>query len=155
MNIHQTPQSKAADHELNACLSNAAPDEPLKEVTTDLRLARILDYEAESLAKPVALEACVGLSNGTLMQIGCRLADVINATTAGLNIENFSRVQPMMDTYLRVMRQVDRYSHLAAELTESRRKAEEKKPLVQATALRGLSKSAASSKRSTTPSSWS
>jgi hypothetical protein len=155
MNIHQTPQSTAADRELNACLTNAALDEPLNEVTPDLRLARILDYEAESLAKPVALEACVGLSNGMLMQMGCRLADVINAATEGLNIENFSRVQPMMDTYLRVMRQVDRYSHLEAELTESRRKAEETKPSVQPTALRGFSKNAAASKRSTTSSSWS
>jgi hypothetical protein len=50
---------KGVDHEPNVFLSNAAPDEPL-EVTPDLRLVRILDYQVESLTKPVALEACRG-----------------------------------------------------------------------------------------------
>ena len=50
------------------------------------------------------------------MQIGCRLADVINEAIVGLKIENFSRVQPVMDAFLRCMRQVDRYSHLVVAL---------------------------------------
>jgi hypothetical protein len=154
MNFNESPEYKVTDHELNACLSNAAPDEVLDEVMPDLRVARILDYEAESLAKPVALEACIGSSNGTLMQIGCRLAEVINEAMVGLKIENFARVQPVMDAYLRCMRQVDRYSHLEAALTESRRKAEEVKPPLQPTALRGNSKSATLSKKSTMPSRW-
>ena len=45
MNFDETPESKAADHELNASLSNAAPDEPL-QVAPDLRQARILEYPA-------------------------------------------------------------------------------------------------------------
>ena len=50
---------KGVDHEPNALLSNAAPDEPL-EVAPDLRLVRILDYQVESLTKPVPLEGCRG-----------------------------------------------------------------------------------------------
>ena len=147
MNIHQIPQSKAADRELDASLSNAAPDEPLDDVTHDLRQARILDYVAESLAKPVALEACIGSCNGLMMQMGCRLADVINEAMVGLTIANFARVQPVMDAYFRSMRQIDRYSHLEAALSESRRKAEAKPP-VQRTAKRGLSNNLTSSEKS-------
>src|SRR3954463_8444251 len=154
MNFNESSKSKAADRELNDCLSNAAPDEALDDVTPDLRLARILDYEAGSLAKPDALEACVGSSNGTMMQIGRRLADVINDAMVGLKIEDFARVQPVMDAYLRCMRQVDRYSHFEAALTESRRKAEEAKPSLQPAALRGASKSATLTKKSTMLSRW-
>ena len=50
---------KGVDHEPNALLSNAAPDEPL-EVAPDLPLVRILDYQLESLTKPVPLEGCRG-----------------------------------------------------------------------------------------------
>jgi hypothetical protein len=50
---------KGVEHEPNAFLSNAAPDEHLG-VTPDLRLVRILDYQVESITKPVALEACRG-----------------------------------------------------------------------------------------------
>jgi hypothetical protein len=147
MNFHQTPQSKAADLALNAGLA----DEVLEEVTPELQQARILDYQAQSLAKPDALEACIGSSNGTLMQMACRLAEVLKEGMVGLNIENFSRVQPVLESYLRVNRQVDRLSHREAELIEARRKADEEQPSLRAAPLCGLPKDAVRSRMLTTP----
>jgi hypothetical protein len=154
MNSDQTPESKAADQQLNACLSSAAPNEPLVEVTPDLEQRRILDYQAESLGKPDAREACLGSSNGSLMQIGCHLAEVIKEGMVGLNIANFSRVQPALESYMRVTRQIDRYLHLEVAITESRRRSEEAKLSLQPAPLRGFPQDTMRSKVSTMPARW-
>jgi len=154
MKFDQTPQSQAADQALNDCLSDAPADEQLDAATPDIRLARILDYQAQSLAKPDPLEACLGSSNGSLMEIGCRLAEVINAGMVGLDMAKLPQVQPALDTYLRVLRQVDRFAQLEAKFTESRRQAEEEQPPLQPTALRGYSTAAVRSKKSPMPARW-
>jgi hypothetical protein len=147
MTFNQTPQSKVADLELNDSLSDFGSDEVRGEVTPDMELERILDYQAQSLAKPDHLEACLGSSNASLMKIGCHLAELINQGMVGLDMAKLTQLQPAIDTYLRTMRQARSYAQLEVSCAESRQKAEEKKSQPQPKAPRGF----APSKNSPTP----
>jgi hypothetical protein len=151
MNFDHTVQSEAADQELDAHLLDIPTDENLEDPTPELCQARILDYRAESLAKPHNQEACVGATNGTLMQIGCLLAEAIKEGMVKLSLADFNRVQSALDCYLRVTRQSERYSHLELKIAETRRKAEKAKPTQQPGMQRGLPRDAARSKQRTAP----
>jgi hypothetical protein len=124
MSFDKRSQLSQTDRELNDYLSDTAGDEELIEATPDLRLARILDYEATSLTKPDSLEACVGASNSDLMKIGFHLSTMINPALENLDITNLNQLLPVLDTQLRVARQIERLAQFEARLAETREKAQ-------------------------------
>jgi hypothetical protein len=124
MSFYERPQPGQTDRELNHHLYGEF-EEPPADVTPELRMARIQDYETTSLAKPDNLEACVGASNSDLMKIGVHLAAVINPAMENLDITKLNQVLPALDTQLRVARQIERFAQFEARLAETRKKAKD------------------------------
>jgi hypothetical protein len=87
-------------------------------------LSRVLDYQAHALAKPDPLQANLGSINSGLMRISLWLDEsVAHALDGGPpDVERLSRVSQAIDTYLRVTRQVDRFSQLELRTFEARRR---------------------------------
>ena len=86
--------------------------------TRRLRLKRVRQYLAESLAKPDALQANLGAAVGDLMEIAYRLKEAIDAVLQkeGGSLEQFDRLMPAIDKYLRLTRQADRFARLGRQL---------------------------------------
>lgn len=86
--------------------------------SADVRVQRIADYAADSLAKDNALEANLGVVNADLMLIAFRfrdvLEDVLQQPTETL--AQMAEFMPGVDGYLKVVKQVDRFSQLAIKL---------------------------------------
>lgn len=84
----------------------------------NIRQQRIVDYVTESLAKNDLLEANLGAVNGDLMLIAYRLqavlGDVLQRPPESL--VELSELMPAIDGYLRVTKQVERYSQLALKM---------------------------------------
>ncbi|HEV3343907.1 MAG TPA: hypothetical protein VG125_26270 [Pirellulales bacterium] len=78
------------------------------------RLDRIAAYRAASLVKRNPLHASVGSTNAGLMCINAYLEDtLVQALAAGPSSpEHLQKLQPTIDTYLRVTRQIDRFTQL-------------------------------------------
>jgi hypothetical protein len=121
-----THEYEEADALLNGSLSEAELDEPALG-DNDLRLARIDEYQQQSLRKADPLEACLGATNAGLLQIGLRYEQAIIQTleAAETNILDSLPLQKAMNTHLGITRQVDRFANVAARLSESERQADE------------------------------
>jgi len=80
----------------------------------EARLRRVLDYQANSIAKEDALEANLGSLNSGLMRMSLWLDEAIEqAMESGpTNVERLEQILPAIDTQLRVMRQVDRFAQI-------------------------------------------
>lgn len=89
--------------------------------TDQLREQRINDYLNASLAKADAFEANVGVVNADLMRLARRLeqvlADVLDEPVETLG--EIVEVMPGIDSYLRVTKQIDRFSQLSIKLKRS------------------------------------
>ena len=92
----------------------------------DRRLQRIMDYLREALARESALEANLGAVNSDLLIMGYRLKQAIDeamaATPAAL--EQFQRLMPAIDSYLRLTKQIDRLAQLSLRLASPREAAQ-------------------------------
>jgi hypothetical protein len=86
------------------------------------RLSRVLDYQAQSLAKEDALEANLGSINSGLMRVVLWLDQIIEeAIEIGpLSVEYLQTVLPAIDTHLRVTRQVDRFAQIEQRAAAAR-----------------------------------
>jgi hypothetical protein len=129
MNRYHTPKPDDEDALLNGSLSEADADEASFANSDELRLARIDEYQHDSLRKIDSGEACLGGFNGGLMKIALRTEQAILKAieTAGDNILETPAIQRAMATHLSLTRQVDRVFNLQARLAESRRQAESAK----------------------------
>lgn len=94
-----------------------------------MRLARIDEYQHESLHKQDSLEACLGGINGGLMRIAVLHEQAILKAIemAEDNILEMPPLQRAMGTHLSLTRQVDRFFNLEARLAESQLQAENAK----------------------------
>jgi hypothetical protein len=89
----------------------------------DKRLSRVLDYQANALAKKDALEANLGSLNSGLMRMSLWLDEAIEqAMGMGQpNVERLEQILPAIETHLRVMRQVDRFAQIELRANQSRK----------------------------------
>jgi len=89
----------------------------------DVRLSRVLDYQASSLDKEDPLEANLGSINSGLMRIALWLDETIEQTvrSGAPNAERLTRILPAIDTHLRLTRQVDRFAQLELRAVEARK----------------------------------
>jgi hypothetical protein len=84
----------------------------------DTRLQRIIDYSEEALAKSDALEANLGSVITDLLLIARRysleLKEVLNTDPSAP--EELELIEPSLDQYLRVTKQLDRFTQLVVKL---------------------------------------
>lgn len=86
----------------------------------DLRFQRVLDYANAAIQKADPLAANLGVVNSGLFIIAARLQGAISAATDPNNPEpaDLRMLQPAVDHYLRVTRQIDRFIQLELRLSE-------------------------------------
>ncbi len=91
--------------------------------THEVRVRRVLDYQANSLGKEDALEANLGSINSGLMRVALWLDETIEqAMESGpRTVERLQGLLPAIDTHLRVTRQVDRFAQTELRVAESRK----------------------------------
>lgn len=97
---------------------------PSDEELADLRLERIREYQAQSLTNADPLHANIGAASGSLMQMGFRLEQAIEASLAESTdvLQQTKRLSDAMDTYLRITRQWDRLVQLNKRMAEGERR---------------------------------
>ena len=121
--VEQHVAAGGAQGESQPAASTAAP--PAGD-GADPRLQRIMDYLREALARDSALEANLGAVNSDLLMMGYRLKQAIDeamaATPAAL--EQFQRLMPAIDSYLRLTKQIDRLAQLSLRLASPREAAQ-------------------------------
>jgi hypothetical protein len=81
-----------------------------------MRLEKIEDQLRESLRKANALEANLGAVSTDLMLMACRLKEAIEERLGKNPLEDFEKLMPAIDAYLRVARQIERLVTLAQRL---------------------------------------
>jgi hypothetical protein len=86
------------------------------------RLSRVVDYQAQSLGKPDALQANLGSLNSGLMRIALNLDEALEQALSGgpRTVERVQKLLPAIETHLRVARQVDRFAQLEMRSEMSR-----------------------------------
>jgi hypothetical protein len=105
--------------EFNQATENPSSEEGMTKSTTgNLRDQRIADYLNDALSKPDPFEANLGIVNADLMQIAHRLQQVLNEAMQQPpeTLAEMAEFMPGLDGYLRVVKQVDRFSQLALKL---------------------------------------
>jgi hypothetical protein len=107
-------QRDLSDKSLLARTGTGATNDEQSEV----RRQKITDYVGESLKKSDLLEANLGAVNGDLMSLASRfrgaLEEVLERSPESL--AEMAEFMPTIDVYLRVTKQVERYSQLALKL---------------------------------------
>jgi hypothetical protein len=114
----------------NTAHQSTAHNSPAQESAASLRNRRIDDLQLEALAKEDALEANLGAANGGLLRTGFRLEEALEgamANSADL-LSEMERLAPLLDCYLKVMRQVDRFAQLDQRLAATRQTGNPAKP---------------------------
>ncbi|WP_437191594.1 hypothetical protein [Planctomicrobium sp. SH527] len=104
--------------------SSDAPAKPRHPVSShEARLSRVLDYQASSLEKKDPLEANLGSINSGLMRVALWLDETIERAmqSDSPNVERLSGILPVIETHLRVTRQVDRFAQIEVRAQEARR----------------------------------
>ena len=88
------------------------------------RLDRVAAYATASLAKRNSLLAALGSANSGLMTLNLYLEEsLVQALATGpTSVEQLEKLQPSIDMYLRVTRQIDRFAQLEIK-SKSRRSA--------------------------------
>lgn len=93
-------------------------DENTDAAATELRERRIADYMKDSLTKSDPFEANLGVVNADLMKIAHRFQRVLDGAMQQPpeTLAEMTEFVPGLDSYLRVVKQVDRFSQLALKL---------------------------------------
>jgi hypothetical protein len=125
MKIEPTPESVTADAQLNErlCLDPKSELEP--EFGFDTRDARLGDYERAGLQKCDPFEACLSAVTAGLMRMPFTLGATVQEMLAAEKVTGASlkRVEPALNNYLRLARQIDRFAQFSVRADESRNKA--------------------------------
>jgi hypothetical protein len=114
----QDRDSAAAPRDpLDPRASGAAPGE------VDSRSRRIDDLLKEALAKKCPLEANLGVVNSDLMRLEYGLNQlIVKAMAQPAALEHMSHLMPALDSFLRVVKQIERYAQLDRRLVAAREK---------------------------------
>lgn len=86
----------------------------------DARLKRVADYAKAALQRADPLASVIGVANSGLFSFATRFQDAIDAATDPSSPVpmDLRTLQPAIDSYLRIMRQIDRFTQLELRLTE-------------------------------------
>jgi hypothetical protein len=111
------------DDSTNQALSKPLPTAKADDAQgRDVRMQRLTDHMADSLAKDDPFAANLGAVNGDLMLIEYRMRQSLDVLLkeAPRSPEEFQAAMPGVDAYLRVVKQIDRFSQLALKLDSAR-----------------------------------
>jgi hypothetical protein len=102
-------------------------DDPVKAETEGdtqfkRRLERVDQYQNEALMRPDPLAATLGSTNSGVMEIALRLErGIIKRLDAAPDaVEAAKRIEPTLNMFLRLTRQIDRNASLERQLTNQR-----------------------------------
>lgn len=123
MTSFNTDESDASDALLDGSLSDAESDEAFTDEA--LRLARIDEYRHEALQEDDSLESSLGGFMGGLMKISVRYEqNMIKGLELHAGpIHDSPELNRSANTYLNLLRQIDRFANLKARLAENRERA--------------------------------
>ena len=95
-----------------------------KALSAGIREQRIADYVAESLANDDPFEANLGVVNADLMLLAHRFRHVLEGAMqqSPETLADMAECMPGVDSYLKVVKQIDRLSQLKVKLRATRSK---------------------------------
>ena len=87
---------------------------PVPSEIDNLRLQRVLDYQAHALANTNVVESNLASVNSGLLRMALWLEDTIKQAMAitPVTVERMQLVYKAIDTHLRVARQIDRFAQV-------------------------------------------
>jgi hypothetical protein len=87
----------------------------------DMRVQRLMDFRANSLAAASPEEALLGATNADLLEIAFLMKPVLAEALAGEpTLAKFEQLLPIFDPYLKVTRQAERFTQVLIRLREGR-----------------------------------
>ena len=93
----------------------------VRETITELRLRKIEQFQNEALASEDCLAANLGAASGSLLRIGVRLEQDLEALAKVSNeAERLTRQAKGIDTLLKLLRQAERFAQLDLRLAAAR-----------------------------------
>jgi hypothetical protein len=101
----------------------------------DARLLRLEEYELDGLEKDNPLEATLTFVNADMMNLAILMGGVLkdSLSVAPATTDSFRQIEPSLNMYLRVTRQIDRFAHLEYQLTTAQHLAQDAKKGSQST----------------------
>ena len=116
-------ERQAPDASVNDTNSESSAEVQASTPGHDVRRKRIADYEATGLAKPDPGDACLAAMKADLMGLAFVLVDAIkeSLTEGPTKADGVRRCEPALSSYLKVTRQVDRFTQLEVRAAEARK----------------------------------
>ena len=139
MDAENQVEDFVADAAENTSASEPPPERPVLLNRQERRRQRIDDYHDEGLDRPVAGEACLTSVCADLHGIASVIGPVLNQslTESPPTLETIGELEPTLNSYLRVTRQLERLTHFEARMAAARTHADETKLQLQLLALQG------------------
>ncbi len=106
-------QSKVNDHKAN------------EDVHDDRRFQRLADYQKKAVKNADPLVASLAVINSDLMGFAFRLSQAIDGAVGkgSASLHELHQVDPALNSYLRVAKQIDRFTQLGIHLGKPERSA--------------------------------
>lgn len=122
MSSSKTPVLTGGTPSPEVARTTDAQAEPVAPGIASKRLARIHEYLVDALEQVDALQANLGAASSDLMLLGFRMKDAIETALrdASNPLGQFNELMPAIESYLKVVRQIDRLAQLDRRLTETR-----------------------------------
>ncbi len=137
MEANDIPEGQMPAASANENSPESPPDVEVSTHGRDARRKRIADYEAAGLAKPDPGDACLAIINTDLIGLASDLADAIkeSLTEGQTKADSVRRIEPALNNYLKVTRQVERFMQLEVRAAEARKQAAKVQEQLQMLAL--------------------
>jgi hypothetical protein len=99
---------------------------PKQSAPDAIRERRVDQYEREELEKPEAFQACLGAIQCDLIRVGFALGDKVKQLlrSAQATPDEIREIEPPLNFYLRVTRQIERYRQLEIRQVELQQNAD-------------------------------
>jgi len=116
-----TNNTATIDPTNTAAPASAEPESEASTTPSDIRLQRITDYLEEALAKASPLEANLGATNADLQLIAYRMKQALEeALQQGpATIADLEELERTLEQYIKITKQIDRFTQAAMKLAAS------------------------------------
>jgi hypothetical protein len=130
-------ENSLSDEQLDASFDDAKLSEP--RTSRDVRLDRLDEFEATGAEKTDPLQALLTFTSADLLNVAFLLGDAVKSTlgTGPVTEESARQGQAVLNDYLRVTRQVDRFTQLELRIESARLQAEDARKRAKSTTVMG------------------
>lgn len=111
------------EDELSQTAAEAALETPVvDDEASDVRTRRLAEYMASSLTEDDPLAANLGAVNGDLMLLAYRMRQALDGLfdEPPESVQELQAAMPGLEGYLKVTKQIDRFSQLAVKLAAAK-----------------------------------